>query len=307
MGTHNTAWQPRAGTGLPPSLSRKWKSHLWGYFFILPNLLLIILFFLYPLFEAFRLSFTDASIGPSSYIGLDNYARLFGDETFLRSLKNTLLFAVIIVPVIIVVSFTLAALMQNIGNGAKSLFRILFYVPTICTPVVLTMVWSWMYNTNTGLLNYLTGLIGFQPIEWLGSPSTAIAAMCVVVISWSIGQPLILYLSSMDAIPKEYYEAAQIDGARSLQRFRHITLPMVAHTSLFVIITTTISVFQIFVVIKLLTAGGPFYSTETLVYTIYRTAFSSTQFGLAAAQSIVLFLIIMVVSIVQLRFFKADH
>ncbi|WP_135550512.1 carbohydrate ABC transporter permease [Paenibacillus cymbidii] len=293
-----------AGRRFSLAPSRRWKGYLWGYFFILPNLLLTLVFFLYPLFDTIKLSFYNAGIGASQFIGLDNYRTIFQDDTFLHSVRNTFVFVLIIVPVIVIVSFTLAAIMQHMRSGAKSLFRILFYLPTICTPVVLTMVWAWMFNTNSGLLNYIVSLFGKQPTEWLGTPSLAIASMCVVVISWSIGQPVILYLSSMDSIPKDYYEAAAIDGATPFKRFVHITLPMIANTGLFVIITTTIATFQIFVVIQLLTGGGPFFSTETLVFTIYRTAFGSIQFGLASAQSIVLFVVIMAISLLQLKFFK---
>ncbi|MFD0713535.1 carbohydrate ABC transporter permease [Paenibacillus sp. GCM10027626] len=284
--------------------SRQTRSFLWGYFFILPNLVLTLIFFIYPLFEAFRLSFYRAGLAATEFIGFDNYVRIFQEPMFVRSIGNTFLFVIIIVPVIVIASFSLAAFMQSLSPRMKTMFRMFFYLPAVCTPVVLTMVWSWMYNTNTGLLNYVVGLFGIGPVEWLGTPSMAIISICVVVITWSIGEPIILYLASMDSVPKEYYEAAEIDGASPFQRFLHITLPAIANTSLFVILTTTIAVFQIFVVIQLLTGGGPFYSTETLVFTIYRTAFVSVEFGLASAQSVILFLIIMVISLIQLKFFK---
>jgi len=166
------------------------------------------------------------------------------------------------------------------------------------------MIWSWIYNTNFGILNYFRGLLGYAPTEILGTQTSAILAVSVVVATWSIGQPVILYLASVDGIPKDYYEAAEIDGASPLRKFVSITLPLVAHTTLFVTITTTIATFQIFAVIHLLTAGGPYYGTETLVYTIYRTAFTSYEFGLASAQGVVLFLIIMIIALVQLRLLK---
>lgn len=294
----------QAGRSTQRGWASRMRSYLWGYFFILPNLLLTVIFFIYPLFEAVRLSFYRAGLAATEFIGFDNYVRLFQEQMFLRSIKNTFLFVLIIAPVVVVASFTLAAFMQNLHPRMKTTYRMLFYLPAVCTPVVLTMVWSWIYNMNTGLLNYIVGLFGSGPVQWLGSPSLAVLSICAVVITWSIGEPIILYLASMDAVPKEYYEAAEIDGASPLRRFFHITLPAIANTSLFVILTTTIAVFQIFVVIQLLTGGGPFYSTETLVFTIYRTAFVSVEFGLASAQSVVLFVIIMIISLVQLKFFK---
>jgi len=284
--------------------TRKWKSYMWGYFFILPNLLLSLIFFVYPLADTIRLSFYRAGLAAQQFVGLDNFIRIFQETAFLRSIQNTILFVLIIVPCIVFVAFILSAFMLRLAPRAKSMYRMFYYLPAICTPVVLTMVWSWIYNTNNGLLNYVTSLFGMPVMEWLGSPSMAIACICVTVITWSIGEPVILYLSSMESVPKEYYEAAQIDGARPVRQFIHITLPAIANTSLFVILTTTIAVFQIFVVIQLLTGGGPYFATETLMFTIYRTAFGSVEFGLASAQSVVLFVMIMFISLAQLKFFK---
>jgi multiple sugar transport system permease protein len=293
-------------TQIKPKLNlKKWKKYIPGYLFILPNLIFVCVFLIYPLFETFKLSFYDASINTSTFVGLQNYVEIFNDDVFLNSVKNTFYFALLIVPIIVVAAFTLAAIMKDLRPKAKSFFRTLFYLPVISTPVVLTMVWAWMYDTNFGIINYFTSLLGFSPFEWLGSPTTAVIAIALVVSTWSLGQPIILYLASMDGIPKELYEAADMDGAGPMRKFFNITLPLVANTSLFVTITTTIAVFQIFVVIYLLTGGGPYYSTETLVFTIYRTAFTSLEFGKASAQGTVLFIIIMIISLIQLKFIKS--
>lgn len=288
----------------PVRRSPKWKDALSGYLYIFPNLFFVLVFFVYPLLDTIKLSFYKADIAGQTFVGLDNYYTIFSDSVFWNSVKNTGYFAVIIVPVVVFVSFLLAALMRDLRNSAKSFFRVMFYLPVISTPVVLTMIWSWIYNTNFGILNYFRGLLGYAPTEILGTQTSAILAVSVVVATWSIGQPVILYLASVDGIPKDYYEAAEIDGASPLRKFVSITLPLVAHTTLFVTITTTIATFQIFAVIHLLTAGGPYYGTETLVYTIYRTAFTSYEFGLASAQGVVLFLIIMIIALVQLRLLK---
>jgi len=285
--------------------AHKRKEVLSGYLFILPNLLLIALFFLYPLVRTFELSLFKADITSKQFVGLQNFTEIFKDSVFLNSLKNTFVFALIIVPVIVVVSFTIAGLMKDLRPSSKTIFRMIFYLPVVSTPVVLTMVWSWMYNTNIGILNYVVSWFNLGPYEWLGSPATAIIAIAVVVITWSLGQPIILYLASMDGISKELYEAADLDGAGPFRKFFKITLPLITNTTLFVSITTTISTFQIFVVIHLLTSGGPYYSTETLVYTIYRTAFTSLEFGKASAQGTILFLIIMIISLVQLRLIRS--
>jgi ABC-type sugar transport system permease subunit len=249
----------------------------------------------------------DVGLSGKSFTGFNNYVEIFHDSAFLKSLRNTFYYVLVIVPTTIVLSFSLAGLMHGIRPRAKSWFRFLIYIPEVSTPVVLAMVWAWMYNTNFGLLNYLTAALGLGRYEWLGSPSTAFMAICIVVISWSIGQPVVLYLASMDGISRELYEAADIDGASVFRKFTHIMLPLISNTSLFVIISTTISVFQIFVVINLLTGGGPIYSTESLVFTIYRTAFKSVEYGKASAQSVILFLIIVAISIVQLRLFRSKN
>lgn len=283
---------------------RGWKEPAWGYAFILPNLLLIALFFLYPLFNTFRLSLYRANLQTREFVGLRNFQALFGDSVFLNSLKHTFYFALLIVPIIVVISFTVAGLLKDLRPSSKTLFRVIFYLPVVTTPVVVTMVWAWMYNVNFGILNYLLHLAKLGPVEWLGSTSGAFVAIVIVVVTWSVGQPIILYMASMDGISKELYEAADLDGAGPLRKFARITLPLVANTTLFVTVTTTISTFQIFVVIHLLTRGGPYYSTETLVYTIYRTAFTSLEFGAASAQGAVLFVIIMIIALVQLRLIR---
>lgn len=282
----------------------KWRQYGWGYVFIFPNLMLLFVFYLYPLLNTFRISLFDYGLGGAHFIGLDNFTHLIQNTVFLRSLRNTILFAALIVPVVVIVSLILAGLMQGLNQKAKSWYRMLFYLPDICTAVVLTMVWEWMFNMNFGLMNYLVGLVGLGPFQWLGSPSIAILSICFAVISWSLGRPIILYLASIDGIPKELYEAAEIDGASPLRKFFGITVPMIGNTSLFIVITSTIAVFQLFVVIQILTGGGPFRSTETLVFTIYRTAFVSVEFGLAAAQSVVLFVVILAIALLQLKWFK---
>lgn len=301
----NTKLNGVTAIGKVKSSLHRWKEPAWGYAFVLPNLILIALFFIYPLFNTFRLSFFQADMQAETFIGLDNFKTLFADSVFLNSLKHTFYFALIIVPIIVVISFTVAGLIKDLRPSSKTLFRIIFYLPVVATPVVVTMVWAWMYNVNFGILNYLLSLIHVGPIEWLGSTSGAFLAIVIVVVTWSVGQPIILYLASMDGISKELYEAAEIDGAGPFRKFLRITLPLVANTTLFVTVTTTIATFQIFVVIHLLTRGGPYFSTETLVYTIYRTAFTATEFGAASAQGVVLFVIIMIIALVQLRLIRS--
>jgi len=282
----------------------KTRSTLWSYFFIAPNFIFLSLFLIYPLFYTIYLSFFDADIYSRKFVGFGNYAEIFKSSLFLQSFANTFYYILLIVPATVVISLLFAALMQGLNKSAKSLYRLIFYLPVVSTPVVLSLVWSWMYNPSIGIVNYLASLIGLENVNVLETQFSALLALSVIVITWMIGQPIILYLSAMDGVSKELYEAADIDGANPVQQFITITLPMISYTTLLIVITSTISVFQIFVVIHLITNGGPFHGTESLVYTIYQTAFISLDFGTASAQSVVLFLIILMIAFVQFKLLK---
>ncbi|UUZ83855.1 sugar ABC transporter permease [Paenibacillus sp. P26] len=283
----------------------KLRNGLWGYFFIGPNLLFLTAFLVYPLFYTFYLSFFEADIYKSTFVGLANYSDLFGEELFRKSFVNTFYFVLIIVPCVVVFSLLIAALMQGFHKTAKSFFRLVFYLPVVSTPVVLSLVWGWMYNPSFGIIKYFAESLGFGPVDVFSSQLSAILALSGIVVTWMVGQPIILYLSGMDGVSKELYEAAELDGAGPLRTFFSITAPMISHTTPLIVITSTISVFQIFVVIHLLTSGGPYHGTESLVYTIYRTAFVSLEFGRASAQSVILFFIILVISPLQFRLMKS--
>lgn len=283
----------------------KLREWMWSYFFIGPNLVFLTVFMILPLFYTFYLSFFEADIYSSAFVGLENYRSLFGEELFRKAFVNTFYFVLIIVPCVIVISLVFAALMQGFHKLGKSFFRLVFYLPVVSTPVVLSLVWGWMYNPSFGIIKYFSEKLGFGAVDVFSGQLSAILALSGVVLTWMVGQPIILYLSAMDGVSKELYEAAEIDGAGPLRSFFSITLPMISHTTVLIVITSTISVFQIFVVIHLLTGGGPYHGTESLVYTIYRTAFVSLEFGKASAQSVILFFIILVISLLQFRLMKS--
>lgn len=284
----------------------KLRNQLWSYAFIGPNLLFLTVFMVIPLFYTFYLGFYQADIYSQSFVGWGNYRGLLGEELFRKSFANTFYFVLIIVPCVVVMSLTVAALMQGFHQRAQSFYRLLFYLPVVSTPVVLSLVWGWMYNPSFGIFNYVAQWFGFGAVDVFSTQLGAILALSGIVVTWMVGQPIILYLSAMDGVSKELYEAANLDGAGPLRTFFRITLPMISHTTLLIVITSTISVFQIFVVVHLLTAGGPYHGTESLVYTIYRTAFVSLEFGKASAQSTILFLIILIISLLQFRLLKSN-
>lgn len=278
----------------------------WGYFFIGPAYVLFTIFTIYPLFEGIRLSFYDAGLKMRTWVGFENYARLLTDSAFRRAFLNTLHFVVIIVPVILVLSLLFAVLIFGLNYVLQSIFRAAFYLPSVATGVVLVAVWLWIYNPTYGLLNYLTGLVGLPRIAWLGDARWALPALSVVVISWALGRPIILFIAGLNGISREVYEAAMIDGASSWQQFIRITLPLLTPTTVFVLVTQTIGVFQTFVVVQLLTRGGPAYATQTIVYSIYVTAFQFLQFGYAAAMGGVLLVVSGSIALFQLRLMRAD-
>lgn len=283
----------------------KYRSWFWGYFFIFPNLLFLCLFLLYPLLYTFYLSLFEADIYRSSFVGFANFKEIFQEPLFLKSFANTFYFVLIIVPATVVLALLLSAMLQGLHKHAKSLFRLVFYLPVVSTPVVLSLIWSWMYNPSFGIIRYLSERLGFGAVNVFETQWSAVMALSFVVVTWMVGQPIILYLSAMDGVSRELYEAAEIDGAGPVQTFFKITLPMVSHTTLLIVIKSTISVFQIFVVIHLLTSGGPYHGTESLVYTIYKTAFVSLEYGKASAQSVVLFAIILAIALLQFRLLRS--
>ena len=274
-----------------------------GWMFLLPAGIPFVAFVLWPLIHGVALGFFDVQLRETRFIGLENYHRLIGDETFWAAVKNTCGFVVLVVPTVWVLSLGVSAVVFPMGRWARSFFRFAFYVPVVAGGVCLAMVWLWIFDQRYGLLNHVTGsLLGLE-IDWLGRTDTALPSLAVVVISWSLGQPIIIFLAALGGIPPELYEAARIDGAGPLRRFWHVTLPLLRPASLFVLVTQTIGVFQVFVVVLLLTVnGGPAHGTRTIVYGMYETAFTPMyDFDYAAAQGSVLLVALGTIAIVQFR------
>ena len=282
-----------------------WRAR-WSYLFLLPFYSFFTLFFLVPLFQNIIYSLQKVGIRSSTWIGLENYERLLGDDTFFKAVANTVVLVAALVPIVMVLGIGIAAIARPLSVRWQAYFRLAFYLPVVASAVVLTIVWKWILNPVYGLLNYILSLVGIEPIVWLGTTEWALPAVLIVVASFSIGTPIILFMAGLNAIPAELYEAAKIDGATPWQEFRHISLPLLRPTSAFVLIVTTIGTFQVFSVIQLLTKGGPANATQTIVYRIWETAFTLSDFGMAAAMSVVLLAIAFVIAIVQLRVVNRD-
>jgi multiple sugar transport system permease protein len=278
-----------------------------GWWFVAPALALIVIFFLGPVLAAVGLSFTDfdlyALADPSAarWVGLRNYVRVLHEPLFWTALKNTLYFAVVGGPLTVAASLGAALLVNARALRWKSPARIVFFAPFVTTLVAVAIVWRYLYHPQYGLLNWLLGHVGIHPIDWLGDPHWAMPAVILMATWKNFGYNMLIFIAGLQSIPRELYEAAALDGATPVQRFRHVTLPMLAPTMFFVVIVTMIGYLQLFTEPYVMTAGGPLRATTSLVLYMYEEGFRWWRLGVAAAISFLLFLLIVTFTFVQRR------
>ena len=275
-----------------------------SYLFLLPFLIFFVMFVVYPMFMCVYTSLFDATMGREDiFIGFDNYMTLFNDEVFWVALKNTLIIVIVSVPVTCAFSLWVASAISKMHVAATSAFRCIFYLPVVTGSVAVTMVWKWMYNNYYGIFNYLgnkTGLLE-QNINWLGDERYALGCIILILLTTSVGQPIVLYVSALDNVDKSLVEAAEVDGATELQAFWKIKWPQMMPTTLYILVITTINSFQCFALIQLLTLGGPNNSTMTIMYYIYYNAFKLYKYGYGNAMGVILAIIIAILSAVQFK------
>lgn len=277
-----------------------------GYLFMLPSLIFFIGFVIIPMVMCVVTSLFDSTMGKDSvdvFIGLSNYVELFHDEIFLRAFKNTLLIVVVSVPVVCVFSLWVASVIYDLKGWATSAFRVIFYLPVVTGSVAVTVVWKWMFNNYYGIFNYLgksAGLIG-ENINWLGDERFALWCIILILLTTSVGQPIVLYVSALGNVDQSLIEAAQVDGSSRTRIFWRIKWPQILPTTLYILIITTINSFQCFALIQLLTSGGPNHATDTIMYYIYYTCFKLYRYGYANAMGVVLAIIIAIISGVQYK------
>ena len=282
------------------------KKQRWGYFFMVPALIFFTIFVLVPFVKAIKMGFYEYSLTTIEFIGIKNYVDLFNDDVFIKSLLNTLKYVLVIVPADILISLVISVLIYNRSLKVVSFVRAAFYLPAIIPSVCLAMVWKWLYNPTFGLFNTLTTNLGLPRIDYLGDARYAIFFVMLVVITWSVGQPIILYIAALGSIPVALHEAADIDGAGGIQKFVRITMPLLKPTTLYNVIILTIGVMQVVEVIILMTSGGPYYNTSSLLFLIYDNAFKLAKFGYAAAIGNIMFIIIFILSIIQYKYLSSD-
>lgn len=300
-----TSMEARLRASLPTRrrllhLTNRQRESLMGYLFLSPWLLGFVVFLAGPMIASFYLSFTQYKvIQAPSWIGLANYQRMFTDELFYHSLRVTVVYTAISVPLGIAAALGVAVLL-NQKIIASGLFRTIFYLPSIISGVAVAIVFAWIFNFRFGILNYLLSLIGIPGPNWLGSPRWALWAF-VLMSLWGIGGNVVIFLAALQGVPQSLYEAAEIDGAGSWQRFWKITLPMISPALLFVFIMGVIGTFQTFTQSYIMTGGGPANATLFYLLYLYKNAFNWFEMGYASALAWVLFLIIMVCTLILLR------
>ena len=283
------------------------QENIAGYLFMLPFLLFFVGFVVYPMFMCIYTSFFDATMNRDDiFIGFQNYVDLFNDPVFWTALKNTLIIVVVSVPVTCAFSLWIATLISKMNVTATSAFRCIFYLPVVTGSVAVTMVWKWMFNNYYGILNYLGKGVGLldKNINWLGDPKYALGCIILILLTTSVGQPIVLYVSALDNVDKSLVEAAHVDGATETQAFWKIKWPQMMPTTLYILVITTINSFQCFALIQLLTSGGPKNSTMTIMYYIYYNAFKQYRYGYGNAMGVILAVIIAILSAVQFRMGK---
>lgn len=294
----------RASSGRSPLITRaqmrEIKKLLLALAYLAPSLLIFLTFVFIPLVRSFILSMqlTDPIGRPVAFVGLMQYQRLFASPQFLNSLQRTLLFVLYTVPITILVSLGLAVL-GNLRLRHISIFRMTFSLTLAVSAATASLIFLYLFHPALGMLNYLLSLVGLPAVGWLTNVSTALPSVALVTVWLQLGLNTVILLAGMQGIPEELYESAMIDGASGPAKFRHITLPLLSPTLFFLLVVNLLAAFQTFTQFHVLTKGGPINSTNVLVFSIYREFYFNGQYAYAAAQSIVLFFIMLIVTIIQ--------
>jgi ABC-type sugar transport system permease subunit len=295
---------PRAAT------RRRLRQHLIGWLFVLPWIMVFAVFMAFPIAATLAMSFTSFGLADlrepfgAEWIGLRNYQDLLRDDTFHKAVRNTLYFVVFGVPLNIAFGL-LIAMGVNRGVGRlATLFRLGYYLPVVTSIVAVAVVWRYMLSLDLGLLNHLLRSAGFGDVNWLGDPTLAMASIIALAVWRNVGGAMVIFLAGLQGIDKTLYEAAEVDGASPLAKFRDITLPMLRPTTLFITVTTTIGFLQVFAEPFVMTDGGPLNGTLTVSMYLYEQGFDFFNQGYASAISYLLFVAVAFVAAVQFRLLR---
>ncbi len=275
-----------------------------AYLFLAPALFFFVGFVVVPMCLCLFTSFFEYKLNVFSFNGLTNYIRMFQDEVFIKAFWNTVIIVAVAVPSVTAFSLWVATIINPMHSIPRSIYRCIFYLPVVTGSVAVTVVWKWMFNSYTGLLNSVLGTTGYN---WLGSSATALGCIILILFTTSVGQPIVLYVAALGNVDRGLIEASQVDGANWMQVFWHIKWPQMMPTTLYILIITTINSFQCFALIQLLTSGGPNHSTDTIMYYIYYQAYKLGDFGYGNAMGIILAVVIALFSALQFAAAKSDN
>lgn len=311
MATTETTGGAGSQTKPPGSIQRFFRRYGWSYAFIFPSLLTFSLFTLIPVIWSFIISFQEFSlVRGGSWVDpwYQNYVDAFTQQRgiFLIAIRNTLYYTVFTVTAAIFFGLILASLIQPLGNWLKNFFRAAYYLPAVTSALIVGMTWRYIFNAQWGFANWLLGLVGVEPIRWLSDPRIALGSITLSAVLTMPATAVVLFSAAMGSVPKEYYEAAELDGAGPIRRWWSITLPLIKSTTLYLLVLYTIASFEVFDRVYAMVPSGVANSTQMIVTQIYNNAFKSFDFGVASAQAFVLFLMVAVVAVVQFRALRSD-
>ncbi len=274
---------------------------LAGYAFATPALILIIVLLIAPIVVVFLLSLTDYQLGALdwSWVGLTNYSDMLGDRVFLRSLGNTFIYVAIVVPGSVILGLVVAILVQE-RTKSKAIYQTIFFLPVTTTLIAMSVVWHFLLNPALGPVTSLARALGFSDFDVFGDPDLVLVGLAVIGIWQLVGFNMILFLAGLTAIPRDLYDAADIDGADGAwDRFARVTWPMLGPTTLFVVVTTTITAFRVFDTVAVITRGNPQGRSDVLLYTLYKVGFQDFNMGPASAMTIAFLVFVLVVALAQ--------
>ncbi|MDI3517304.1 MAG: multiple sugar transport system permease protein [Thermotogota bacterium] len=284
----------------------------WIVVFIGPALILLMVFLIIPIFASLYLSFTDFNVfamtdwSRARFVGFRNFVELFKDDLFWKALFNTFYCLIVAMPATVVLSLLAAVLLNREHTLFKKFFKVSFFLPFVTNTVAIAVVWSWLLNPTYGLLNWFLSLFGIKGPNWLGDPRWAMPSIIMLVVWKAVGYNTILFLAGLQNIPDFLYEAAELDGATSWQRFWYITLPMLRPTTVFVTTMMIIGYLQLFEEPYMLTQGGPLNSTLSIVLYLYRQGFRFFKLGYASSIAVILFLMIASLTLLRLKLAGRD-
>lgn len=276
----------------------------WPFLFIFANLVLFILFFAWPALLGVYYSFTEYNGNIATFVGLDNYINLFQDPSFYKALFRTFLYTLLGVPFIYVTSLFISVLLVSKYTKGKNVAKMIFFFPWLVSPIVVGILWRWMFGESFGFINYMIQVLGGNPIPWSSDGNFAFLVVLFATAWAGTAFNMLIFIGALISIPKSLYEAADVDGGTAWQKFWHITLPSIRSTSFLVILLAVFNLMKEFPMVQALTNGGPGSDTTFIVQYIYETGFDQLKIGYASAASMVLFVVLLVFALLQFRFAK---